>query len=215
MRVVFFLSCCFSLSAATAQQDTWDVTATEILIDHNKKNFSDHKEVTRNQLASQGTVTIWKKTTDKFKSLADEIDKRLTSPFIIAADVTTMYAIYSRLREMLDYQQKALDIAKEYPWVLPILVEHETAIYKSGEDLVQYITLLVMSYGDLSKMKVSARKVVYHEIYLQINVLAGRCYSLYLTMKHFDLAQRIRNTKGAIMVNRDIQLVKDILNRLK
>lgn len=205
----------FSANTLFAQGDTWDIPATELMISHNRINFSDHEQVTANQVVSEGTVSGWKGSTARFKSLSDVVDKRLTSAFIVVADASTLYNIYNQLSEMINYENMALKIAYKYPWLAPVLTKEEGKILKSGTDLFDYLSLIILSYGDLSKMKVSARKVIFREIDMQIAVLKGRCYSLYQMMNRFDATEQIRNTKPSIYINKDAQLVKDILKNLK
>jgi hypothetical protein len=95
------------------------------------------------------------------------------------------------------------------------MASQQSAIINSGNDLFNYISLLVMSYGDISKMKVSARKVIFHSIDLQVSVLKGRCYSMYCMMKRLDLTSEIRKSKPVQMVNKDQQIIKDILKNIK
>lgn len=209
--VTFFLL----ITQAHAQQDIWDVPATEQMISHNKQNYSDHQEARDNQITSQATVKGWKNSTNKFKTLSDYIDKRLTSAFIVVADVTTLYNIYSQLSEMITYEQKSLAIAKRHPWAAPLLSSQQAAIIGSGNDLFNYISLLVMSYGDISKMKVSARKTIFHSIDLQVGVLKARCYSMYAMMMRLDLTSEIRKSKPVKMVNKDQQVIQDILKNMK
>jgi hypothetical protein len=198
-----------------AQTDTWDIPATEQMIGHNKQNYSDHNDAKNNQVISQATVSNWKNSTNQFKSLSDYIDKRLTSAFIVIADVTTLYNIYNQLAEMMDYEQKSFAIVKRHPWAVPLMVSEQTRIIKSGNDLFNYISLLVLSYGDISKMKVSARKVIFHSIDLQVGVLKARCYSMYNMMKRLDLTSEIRNSKPGQMINKDKQIIRDILKNFK
>lgn len=214
-KLTLLLILLFTFKINYAQQDVWDIPATEVMIAHNKKNFSDHEESRNNQMLSQGTVLSWKKTTNQFKSLSDFIDKRLTSAFIVVADATTLYHIYNQLKEMTTYERKALEIAYRHPWTAPILASEEIKIVKSGTELFNYLSLIVLSYGDISKMKVSARKIIFHQIELQVAVLRARCYSLYNMMKRLDLATEIKNSKPGQIINKDAQIIKDILNNFK
>lgn len=207
---------CISFSSvANCQQNTWDIPATEIMISQNQKNYSDHKDVKNNQLASQSTVSLWKKSTNEFKTLSDFIDKRLTSAFIVVSDATTLYSIYSQLSEMMDYEIKSLEIVKKHPWTGAYIASEQQRIINDGKDLFNYLSLIVISYGDLSKMKVSARKTVFHGINLQLSVLKARCYSMYSMMQRLDLTSEIRKTKPMQMVNKDQQIIKDILKNIK
>jgi hypothetical protein len=217
MRKRFAIVVIFIYTAETsfAQQDIWDIPATEQMISHNKKNYSDHKEAKNNQLASHATVAAWKSSTNQFKTVSDFIDKRLTSAFIVVADVTTLYNIYRQLSEMMQYEAKSFEIVRQHPWTASYLTSEQVKIIKSGTDLFNYISLLVLSYWDISKMKVSARKVVFHSIDLQVGVLKARCYSMYNMMKRLEWTTEIKKSKPVQMINKDKQIIQDILRNIK
>lgn len=214
-RTIFVITFIAFAQSSSGQQNIWDVPATEEMISHNKKNYSDHQDARNNQVISQGTVSTLKSSTNKFKTLSDFIDKRLSSAFIVITDVATLYNIYNQLADMMEYEQRSLVIAKRHPWALSIMANEQEQIIKSGTELFNYMSLLVLSYGDISKMKVSARKVVFHSINLQLSVLKGRCYSMYCTMQRLDLTSTIRNSKPGQIVNKDKQIVTDILKNIK
>jgi hypothetical protein len=217
MKKRITVSILFSLltKAGFCQQDTWDIPATEILISQNKTNYSDHKTAKNNQLTSQATVSLWKKSTNQYKTVSDFIDKRLTSAFIVVADVSTLYNIYNQLSEMIEYERKSLEIVKKHPWTAAYMIGEQRRIINSGHDLFNYMSLLVISYNDLSKMKVSARKAIFHGIDLQLGVLRARCYSMYCMLNRLDITSEIGKTKPVQWVNKDEQIVKDILKNLK
>ena len=206
---------CMLVSMSLRAQDFWDIPTTEALISHNKTNYSDHQGFRDNQLVSQATVSFWKSTTNTFKRLSDSLDKRLTSLSILTTDVEVTYEIYTGLSEMYSYQSRSVGIATKYPFTLPVIISREQQIYEAGYGLFQYMTLLVLSYGDLSKMKASSRQVIFKSIRDQIFVLRAMCYSLYCAMERVDFAQLFKNTKEFQIVNKDASIVKDILTTLK
>jgi len=201
--------------AVRAQDDFWDIPTTEALIAHNKTNYSDHQTFRDNQLVSEGTVSFWKSTTNTFKKLSDSIDQRLTSFFILTADVGILYQIYTGLSEMYGYQSKSVSIASKYPFTLPVIIDREQQIYQAAYSLFTYMTLIVMSYGDISKMKASGRQVIFQSIREQVFILRTMCYSLYCAMERVQFAQLLKNTKGYQFVNKDAGIVKDILSNFK
>jgi hypothetical protein len=205
----------FNVPLVYAQPNEWDVPTTEILISHNKQNYSDHQQAAANQLVSQGTVSWWKSTTNTFNNLTNSIDKRLTSFYIITADAGTVYNIATRLSEMASLEEKSIELSYQYPFTVPILISDEDKIISSGTSLFEYLSLMVISYDAISKMQVSARTIIYREITDQLNILSAECNSLYLFMERVQLSDLLKNGKAYQLINKDDQLVKDILKNMK
>lgn len=209
-----FLFVSILLAAAkscSAQANYWDMPITEYLIQHNTDNYNDHKAFKDNQVESQATVSQWKNITLKLKSLTDSIDQRLSSFFIVTTDVSTVIAIYTALNDMYSYQSQSMDIALKYPYTIPVIIERENEIIASASSFVSYLTLIVNSYTDISKMKVSDRNIIYREIRSELEVVRLRCYSMLQQMKQIDLVELLKKTAPLKYVNNDAQLVKDII----
>lgn len=198
-----------------AQTEYADPVVTQILVEQNKANYKDNKEALRNQLLSHATVETWRSAQNDFKKIVDKIDKHLTQAFIVAADITTLYNIYNSLDEMVDYQQKSFQILYKYPWAAGWFYEKQSQVYKSAVDLVGFITVIILSYGDINKMKVSSRKMVFFELNTLVAVLRAQCYSLYQKMRQVEFAQLYKNTSGYQFFNKDKELIKEILKDLK
>lgn len=116
MKPIFLVPAFFMFfNLAKAQDDYFDIPTITALIEHNKQNYSDHQELHDKQVASQVTVSAWKKSTNSMKNLTDAIDKRMNSFFIITADVSTTIHVYQCISQVLSYQQQALSLAGKYP----------------------------------------------------------------------------------------------------
>lgn len=116
MKLYFLIGALFVFfNPAIAQDDYFDMPTITALIEHNKQNYSDNQELRDRQVASQVTVSAWKKSTNTMKKLTDAIDKRMNSFFIITADVSTTIHVYQCISQVLSYQQQALTLAGKYP----------------------------------------------------------------------------------------------------
>lgn len=200
---------------AIAQPNDWDIPTTEALISHNKQNYSDHQAARNNQVVSQGTVSLWKSTTNKFNQLTNSIDQRLTSLYIITADAVLVYNIYTTLSDMASVEEESVQISFKYPFTVPILINGEQKIFQTASNLIEYISLLVVNYGTISKMKVSDRNLIFQEVTDDLNIMSTESNSLYLFMQRVQLSDQFKNTQPFQMINKDKQLVNDILNNLK
>lgn len=214
----YFFAFCILVSASQsglAQPNIWDVPLTESLISHNQHNYADHKEARDNQLVSAATVSSWKKAKDNFKQLVDKIDQRLTQSFIIIADATTLYNTITALKEIVDYQEQAFILLSKYPFAMPIFYQREVDLVKNAVELYSFIYLIIVSYGDISKMQVSSRQTVFREMNMMMNVLKAKAYSLVQKLQQIDFAEILKGTLVGQYINKDGEIVKDILNNFK
>ncbi len=217
MKKYFFVYSLILLAGidSIAQPNLWDIPLTESLISHNKRNYADHNEARDNQFVSAATVSSWKKAKDNFKMLVDKIDQRLTKSFIILADATTIYNSINALKEIADYQEQAFTLLTQYPFAMPIFYQREVDLVKSAVELYRFIYLIIVSYGDISKMEVASRQTVFLEMNSLINVLKAKAYSLVQKLKQIDFAEIFKGTVIGQYIHKDDQIVKDILSNFK
>jgi|GEM_PF-2158713 len=223
MRSISRLSYCLIISVLSftpfevchSQTQYWDMAYTQILVEQNKTNFKDNQEALQNQYISHATVLLWKNAENNFKKIVDKIDKHLTTAFIVAADITTLYNIYKSLDEMIEYQNKSFKILYKYPWAAGWFFDKQVDVYTSARDMVSFILVIVYSYGDINKMQVSSRETVFRELNSLVAVLRAKCYSLYSKMRQVELAQLYKNTKAYDFYNKDKKIVEDILKEIK
>ena len=163
--IAFFF--CF-YSQVKAQPNIWDIPATEALIAHNKTNFADNKTVKNNQLESTVTVGVLKNTKDKCKRLIDSLDKRLNSLYIILADATLAIQVSQIMKDILEYQSESFQLVLKYPYASFLYYNNQQKIIDDAGSVFNLIYMVILSYGDIGKMKVSERKIVYTQIIMQI-----------------------------------------------
>ena len=200
------------LQAQLGSVNTWDVPLTEVLISHSKKNDAAHKDMRNNQAVSTATVSQWKNRQNDFKQLVDKIDQRLSSVFIVLADVAMLYEVSASFQEMIDYQQKTFELLLRYPYGAPLVLGQQQQLYREALELFSFVQLMVLSYGELTKMKVSSRQAIYRQLRDQVYVLRSRCYGIYQLMKKMDFAQVLQNTPVYQFIQKDKAIVNQIIN---
>lgn len=203
------------LSAQVGPLNTWDIPLTEVLISHSKKNHTDHLDMRNNQAVSTTTVSEWKKRQNQLKQLVDQIDHRLSSVFIVIADVAMIYEVSSSFEEMASYQQKTFELLVQYPYGAPLVLGPQQQLYKDAVELFSFVQLMVLSYGDLTKMKVSSRQAIYRKLRDQVYVLRSRCYSIYQLMRKIEFSQVLQHTQVYPFIQKDKVIVQEIINMFK
>ena len=217
MKYIFgtILMISFSFMRAEAQPDIWDIPATEALISHNKTNFSDNKTVKENQLKSTVTVGVLKRTKDKCKQLIDSLDKRMNSLYIILADATLAIQVSKILADIYEYQAESFQLTLKYPYAAFLYYNNQKKIIRDAESLLNLIYMVVLSYGDIGKMKVSERKIVYTHIIMQMGYLRAKCNALDGQLKMIDFSETYKSSRGWNYINMDKSKVDEILNNWK
>ena len=210
--MVFFF--CF-YSQVKAQPNIWDIPATEALIAHNKTNFADNKTVKNNQLESTVTVGVLKNTKDKCKRLIDSLDKRLNSLYIILADATLAIQVSNIMRDILEYESESFQLVLKYPYASFLYYNNQQKIIDDAGSVFSLIYMVLLSYGDIGKMKVSERKIVYTQIILQLGYLRAKCSALNGQLKMIDFSETYKSSKGFQYIDMDKDKVNQIINDWK
>ena len=210
---IFFLFC--FCCTAEAQANIWDIPATEALIAHNKTNFADNKAVKNNQLKSTVTVGVLKNTKDKCKRLIDSLDKRLNSLYIIMADAVLTIQVSSIMRDILEYQGESFQLVLKYPYASFLYYNNQQKIIDDARSVFRLIYMLILSYGDIGKMKVSERKMVYTQIVMQLGYLRAKCSVLNGQLKMIDFSETYKNSRGFQYIDMDKDRVNQIINDWK
>jgi hypothetical protein len=191
MLFIFLLFCCLPV---LSQQDSWDSALTETLIDINKKTYPRHTEYRNLQLQSTLTMKAVHEKKKQFKELVDNINKRLNNVFIVAADVTIVYDAYKRLKYLIELEGKVIDLAVKYPLTIPIAASTEKEIVEDAKDLYGFISVIVLSWGDVSKMKNSNRQIIFRNVTDILSLMIARLESTYQLLKRYDLKEILRKT---------------------
>ena len=198
-----------------AQPNIWDIPATEALIAHNKTNFSDNKTVKNNQLKSTVTVGVLKNTKDKCKRLIDSLDKRLNSLYIILADATLAVQVSQIMKDIFEYQAESFQLVLKYPYASFLYYNNQQKIIDDAQSVFNLIYMVILSYGDIGKMKVSERKIVYTQIVMQLGYLRAKCSALNGQLKMIDFSETYKDSRGFQYIDMDKAKVNQIINDWK
>jgi hypothetical protein len=200
---------------AKCQQDTWDVGLTEALIARNKQEHAERRSLRDNQLFTTLQVQGWKQRQDEFRRLMAAADQRLTSVFILIADVTLVYETAAAFREMFDLQQQSFQIIVRHPQSLLAAYAQQERIMEDATDLLRFGHLVVAGHGELGRMKTASRQAVYRELRDKVQALRLRCKAMHASLQQFDLADALKNQPALAFIARDKAIVDDIIRQFK
>ena len=205
----------FSSLSSMAQQDTWDVGLTEALIARNKQEHAERSSLRDKQLLTNLQVQGWKERQTEFRQLMAAADKRLTSVFILIADVTLVYETAAAFREMFDLQKQSFQIIARHPQALLTAYPQQERIIADAADLLRFGHLVVAGHGELGRMKTASRQAVYRELRDKVQVLRMRCKAMHASLKQLDLADALKNQPALAFIARNKAIVDDIIRQFK
>ncbi len=217
MKQKIFIICLFFLSSLQlkAQSDYFDTPTITALIEQNKTDYNNHKVFRNNQILSQTSANSLKTNTTKMKMLVDNIDKKMSSIFIITADISTTVHIYSCIDQVLASQITALKLVAKYPWLALWVTKYEENIVSSANDLLRFCMLMVATYGDLNKISVGDRKQIYNEVDHQLSKIVINAKGMVYELQMIDLNFRIKNSPQSQIINNDKKLIAGIMKSFK
>lgn len=120
------------------------------------------------------------------------------------------------ISDIITNQQKIVELAVDDPLLIAMAYRAEVDIADRAYMLSRYLYALAISLGDLNQMKTSDRKLLFEHALTELRVIAGASRGLAVNMLHAKrkkMLASINPFQG--FVNRDRQLINDILSKLK
>ena len=215
--IKIFFCIIFSLlwRAGEAQANYWNMPLTETMISHNQTNYSDNKTAAANQALLTTSEAGVQAQKNQCKKLMDSLDKRLNEAYIVIADIVTAAKIAQAMQDIYEYQSEAVGLATQHPVGIFLYYNNEATIITDMENMYKLVTLIIISYGDINKLNVTDRKIIYTQVYGQMNYLRNKCQVLVQLLKEIQFSDLYKNTNAWQFVNQDGDKVKSILNDWK
>ena len=145
----------------------------------------------------------------------DSLDKRLNSLYIILADATLAVQASQIMKDIFEYQAESFQLVIKYPYASFLYYNNQQKIIDEAGSVFNLIYMVILSYGDIGKMKVSERKIVYTQIIMQLGYLRAKCNALDGQLKMIDFSETYKNSKGWNYIDMDKNKVNQILDDWK
>lgn len=183
------------------------------------KNSIDEGKRNDELLPNQETNTVLenenKKKTNKLKKKLDQLKQRFEK-FSIIIDVFSVGQEAARsISKINTYQSYIINDIKEDPSLVNALMEDAVSFVKQSESLVRYLVAVSVSYNQIMGMDNADRKVVMNFIISELRSIEQRAQNMYVAVKRRKMNVKLRSETFKYYVNKDIQLVKDIIKNAK
>lgn len=219
MKIFLIISCCLAgvsvCEPAFSQAKYFDPVVVQQLVDQNKKTFSGNTEGFNNQVISTAGATKLKQMEDKCKQVFDYLDDKLNQGFIVLADALTAKQIIQTMADIYSYQKIIAVYLVKKPWLAVFYYKDEAQIITEAESLLSLITLCVLTYGQINKMSVEERRIVYTQIQDELSRLRFNSMSMATMFSMASFGDDLKHTPLFQPVFQDKVLVGQVLNDWK
>jgi len=211
MKKICIIFVFLGLSFSSKARDYISYYLVHVGVDHTLKEHERQKDI-KNQQAVVGVLEETNKTeTNKLKNTYDKIISRL-SKLGLAIDAAFMVQeAYPMLSQLIETQSKVIDVVSDHPQLLPLAIENERFIVEKGRSLVNYMTGLFLSVGDLNQMKAGDRKLLLSHALNELSSLNGMSWKMLSVMRGRLLADKLKQMRTLAWVNREKNLIGDII----
>lgn len=179
------------------------------LVSESKSENSRQETARNNQAVTSTNEEVNKTQMAKLKDKYRELQSRFHT-IGLAVDVVQIGLEASPLvSEIIRQQGIIYNQARDNPLLLAIALQTEIDLANRAKMLINYITALALSIGDINQMKASDRKILFSHALTELRLIEGACKGLAVCMQQANFRKSLNPFKD--FVDRDKQLVDDII----
>lgn len=199
-----------------AQQSTLDIPSIHLLVDQSINENKLQTSARDKQALNTATESANETQLDKLKKLYRTLQQRYNTlgTAISVADL----ALYGEpaVKQIVSYQAQIISLAEKNPVLVAIGYQSELQFAQDAEDLLGYVSGLILSYGDINQMKASDRKMLFDYVLLQLNHIQELSGNLLSTMEYSNLNTLLRQINPfQNFIDKDIDISKSIIQNAK
>lgn len=210
--IILFISVC---SSSFSQENMMDFVGVGERIKHSMRENERQKDALSMQTQNTAIDTQNKKELSKYKNTVKQIQERLDKVSIVL-DILKVTSEGTTIIRQIKYQQEQIiGTIPSYPYllvhILPTIVEMTSEIELIG----RYLTGVVLTGSEIYAMDNADRKVITNFIISELRDILTTSTTMYMTMRNMKLSHTLRKNAFNQWVNKDKQIVKEIIENAK
>lgn len=180
-------------------------------IDNTIKENKRQKRIKETSVTNLALENQNKEQNNKLKEKYEAIRGRLNivAPYMQAIPIGT--SIYRSVNDIITTQANIIALLNDSPLAIVELYTPYLTFAEDAYDTLGLATGIILSYGALSQMEQDDRMVLLNHTRSEFNRLAMQSRLMYSKLRFYIQQQRYRENVLRGWVNRDIQIVRDIM----
>ncbi|WP_214070044.1 hypothetical protein [Mucilaginibacter sp. dw_454] len=217
MRALFFMVV-FGLmaSACVAQTKALDIPGLLQLVSYSKSENSLQNTARNDQAVVTANETANRTLLVKMKTMYRTLQNRysLLGTAISAAQVGLQAE--PMVSSIISSQSQLYGLAQRNPAIVPLALQTEIEFAEHSELLINYMTGLILSIGDVNQMKSSDRKLLFDYVLSELSNIQDMSNNLVRSVQYANLSALLKSLNPfQSFVSQDTHLVNDIITNAK
>ena len=179
------------------------------------KEHDRQKEMQKNQLANATVETANRAQWNGFKDKVTKIQDRLRIVSFAIQAIPTGIAVNREITKIIQNQTAIVNEIETAPLSIIAVLPSQVQFVDDLQMVTRLIIGIVASYGAMNQMEKSERKILLDYALGEVKTLSRN--STHMLLKIRDIKAKVLRNKRAFQyyVNRDKQVVENIMNQIK
>lgn len=172
-------------------------------------------EMHKKQIGNTATENVNRNQWSKFQETGKKIQDRLSFVSLAIQAIPTGVVIVQRTSSIQDNVQKIIYELEDAHYVLVFALEDQIKFLEDLQMTTQFIIGIIASYGTINQMEKAERKILLDFAIEEFKRLDKTSFFLYQKIRDIKRAIRFKTNNIYYIINRDKQIVQDILNNIQ
>ncbi len=179
------------------------------------KEHDRQKEMRQKQTLNAGTEAINRTQWNDFKDKVTKIQDRLRIVSFAIQAIPTGIAMSREITKITNNQTAIIGEINTAPYSIIAVLPSQVQFVDDLQMVTRLITGIILSYGAINQMEKSERKILLDYALGEVKTLSRN--STHMLLKIRDIKAKVLRNKRAFQyyVNRDRQVVENIMNNIK
>jgi len=179
------------------------------------KEHDRQKEMRQKQTLNAGTEAINRTQWNDFKDKVTKIQDRLRIVSFAIQAIPTGIAMSREINKITNNQTAIIKEINTAPYSIIVVLPSQVQFVDDLQMVTRLITGIILSYGAINQMEKSERKILLDYALGEVKTLSRN--STHMLLKIRDIKAKVLRNKRAFQyyVNRDKQVVENIMNNIK
>ncbi|WP_126652228.1 hypothetical protein [Chryseobacterium aureum] len=197
------------------QKENVSFPMMDIQINAAMKEHDRQKEMRQKQTANATVETANQSQWKNFKEKVTKIQDRLRIVSFAIQAIPTGIAMSREVTKIKNNQTAIINEIGSAPYSIIAVLPSQLRFVDDLQMVVRLITGIILSYGAINQMEKSERKILLDYALGEVKTLSRN--SSFMLLKIRDIKAKVLRNKRAFQyyVNRDRQVVKNIMNNIK
>lgn len=183
-------------------------------IRHTLEEHGRQQQMHQKQLTNTGSETANESQWKEVKEIKAKIQKRLQIIDFTLQAIPTGYKLTQDAQKIAALQETLYQELSEAPYLVVHVFQDQITFVDDLQMTMRLIVGIVASYGSINQMERAERQTLLNYALTEVKRLKTTCVSMIIKVREVKQKLRLQQTQIQYQMNRDKQMVQDILDNL-